>query len=147
MEPQKKAPLIDVSDKRNPWLRRLELFLQGLFTLALWTFLLHGLYEAFFGARRQQTLDMFLFLLSIALVVFLLLSGWQYYNWHLFHGKDRRKSFPVQPLEQVAKLYHMKPDDLQRLQGAGRKVDVYEKDGQYTFQVPGEEPIPFSIEQ
>lgn len=147
MEMQKKPLLIDVSDKRNPWARRLELFLQVLFTLVLWAFLLHGIGEAFFGAWQQQTLDMFLFLLGIALVVFLLLSAWQYYNWHLFHGRDRRKSFPVQPLEQVAALYHMEPKDMERLQKAGRKVDVYCKDGQYTFQVPDEKPIPFSIGQ
>lgn len=145
MEQVQKNPLIDVSDKRNPWIRRLELLLQGLFTLALWALLLHGIGEALLGEKRQQALSMFLFLLGIAVVVFLLLGSWQYYNWHLFHGKDRRKSFPTQPLAEVAKLYHMDPDDLERLQEADNRVDVYEKDGQYYFQVPDENPIPFSI--
>lgn len=138
-----KMPLIDASYKLPKWRIFLEAAFSVLMTLGVWAVLLLGIVPTAFGsaAKRQQSGRMFLFLFILAVIIFLLFAAWQYYNWHRFHGKDRRKAFAPQPLEEVGHLYGIELKDMEKLQGRFRSADVIYQDGRYYYQLPGENPI------
>lgn len=90
----------------------------------------------------MQSLAMFALLFMVAVIIFILFASWQYYNWHRFHGKDRRKAFKAQSLAEVGALYGIDLEDMEKLQSSFRQASVFYKEGQYFYQVPGAKPIP-----
>ena len=66
-------------------------------TICLWLVLYQEIASQLLGARRQQSLNMLIFLFVVSAIIFVIMGGWQFYNWYLFHGKERRKAFKKQP--------------------------------------------------
>lgn len=135
-------PIIDVGYKRHWGIRLLELAMVVAFDLLLWAFLLVSFYVYFvIGAYREQALFIVEVLFAAAALILLSMTLWQYYNWLLFHGKDRRKVFQRQTLEEVAALYGMKEADLEVLQSDFRRAEVFARDESFYYQPEGREPM------
>lgn len=81
------------------------------------------------------------FLFVVSALIFLIMGGWQFYNWYRFHGKDRRKAFKKQPLSEVAALYGMSESDMQIIQSDFRQASVRYQDGRYWYVLPNERSV------
>ena len=136
-----KNPVIDVNDRRPRWRVFLEKAFSLLATLCLWGLLFWGLDVELLGEKRQESLLMFLFFFAVAVLIFMIFGGWQLYNWHRFHGKDRRKAFPLPTLAEIGKCYGIAPADMERLQKPCRLVEVYYQAPCYYYHLPAGEPI------
>ncbi|WP_370850909.1 PgaD family protein [Megasphaera sp.] len=136
-----KNPVIDVNDRRPRWRVFLEKAFSLLATLCLWGLLFWGLDVELLGEKRPESLLMFLFFFAVAVLIFLIFSSWQFYNWHRFHGKDRRRSFPMPTLAEVGKCYGIAPQDMERLQAPCRLVEVYYQAPSYYYRLDHGQPI------
>ena len=135
-------PIIDVGYKRHWLIRWLEKIIILLLDLGLWGFLLYEFYVYFIvGSYRGVAVHTMEGLFLAGILILLVLSGWQYYNWFLFHGKDRRRAFQRQSLAEVARLYGMEEQDMEVLQSSFRRADVFCRDGVYYYQPEGKDPV------
>lgn len=136
-----KINIIDVSGQRPKWQVIGERMLAVLLTAALWAVLLYGIGSELLGQKGKQSLEMLSFLLGISLLIFAIFASWQYYNWHRFHGKERRKAFKPQPLSEVAALYGMTEAEMREMQKPARQVEFFYEDGHYYYQIPHQRRI------
>lgn len=93
------------------------------------------------GSYRSVAIHTVEGLFLAGILILLALSGWQYYNGFLYHGRDRRKAFKRQSLKEVARLYGMKEQDMEMLQSPFQWADVFCRDGIYYYQPEGKEPV------
>lgn len=139
-----KPPIIHAENKLPRWRVFLENAFAVLMTLLVWGVLLWGIVTEISGDKQEKSGQMFLFLFGAAFVIFIVFSAWQYYNWHRFHGKDRRKAFKPQSLEEVGNLYGISPENMKKLQQNFPRASVFYKEGRYYYEIPGEAPIPIA---
>lgn len=137
-----KTPIIYAPENRSRWLHILEKLLAGIFTLVLWFWVLRYIYNQLFDATTvSKSVDMMIFLLIATVVIFLVEAFWQFYNWMLFHGKDRRREFPTQGLDEVGELYGISRDHMETLQEIQRAAVVRYEDNRYYYCIEGQDPI------
>lgn len=128
--------IINVNSRRKRWVVFLEWLVSIVLTLLLWVVLYKEIINQLLGRGLPRTLGMLSFLLIVSLLIFVVMGGWQFYNWYRFHGKDRRKTFEQQPLSEVAVLYGMSTSDMQIIQGDFRQASVQYQDGHYWYVLP-----------
>lgn len=133
--------IINVNARRNKLVVFTEWGLSIVLTIFLWIVLFQGIINQLLGERLQQTLRMMSFLFIVSVLIFLIMGGWQFYNWYRFHGKDRRKAFKQQPLREVAVLYGMSESEMERIQGNFRQASVRYQDGHYWYVLPGAQSV------
>lgn len=125
--------IININSRRNKLVVSAEWGLSVVLTIFLWIILFKGIVNQLLGEKLQQTLGMMSFLFVVSALIFLIMGGWQFYNWYRFHGKDRRKAFKKQPLSEVAALYGMSENDMQIIQSDFRQASVLYQDGHYWY--------------
>ena len=128
--------IININSRRKRWVVFLEWLVSIVLTLLLWVVLYKEIINQLLGRGLPRTLGMLSFLLIVSLLIFVVMGGWQFYNWYRFHGKDRRKTFEQQPLSEVAVLYGMSTSDMQIIQGDFRQASVRYQDGHYWYVLP-----------
>lgn len=124
----------DVSNKRPKFKVHAEKLFAIAMTLGLWGVLLYSMVDELAIKKSQQSYEMLAFLFGISIFIFAVFGGWQYYNWHRFHGKERRKAFKPQPLSEVAKLYGMTEKEMEQMQKPARQVNMLYENGRYYYQ-------------
>ncbi|WP_302348994.1 hypothetical protein [uncultured Megasphaera sp.] len=85
--------IINVNSRRKRWAIFLEWLVSIVLTLLLWVALYKEIINQLLGRGLPRTLGILSFLLIVSLLIFVVMGGWQFYNWYRFHGKDRRKAF------------------------------------------------------
>ena len=137
-----KNPIIYAPERQNRVRYWAERIVSVLLTLAVWFFLLQYIYNQLFAAElAAKTTDIMEFLGLAVLIVLAVEGGWQFYNWFLYHGKERRKEFPQQPLEEVGKLYGISGERMEDLQQIQRVAVVLYDDNRYYYSIEGKELI------
>ncbi len=135
-------PVIYAPEKRSSLLGIIEKILAVIFTVLLWCFLLFYIYSRLFQTESmERTTSMMEFLLLAVGVIFLVEFGWQFYNWFLFHGKDRRREFPAQSLQEVGRLYGITEHHMEELLLVQHMAVVRYEDNKYYYCIEGREPI------
>lgn len=138
---ENKKPVIDESEGRSKLRKTVEFILAVIGTLLMWFVLFLFVYKRIFVEADGRAIDALLLLTVIGVVVILVQGGWQFYNWYLYHGTDRRQSFPWQPLDVVGRLYGIEEPDMQTLQDVRQSTVVRFEDGKYYYVIDGEAPI------
>jgi poly-beta-1,6-N-acetyl-D-glucosamine biosynthesis protein PgaD len=133
--------IININSRRKRWAVSLEWLVSIALTLLLWVVLYKEIVSQLLGRKLQQTLEMLSFLFVVSLIIFIVMGGWQFYNWYRFHGKDRRKAFKQQPLSEVAALYGMSENDMKIIQGNFRQASVQYQYGRYWYVLPDEQSV------
>lgn len=128
--------IINVNNRRHKWAVSAEWMVSIALTICLWLVLYQEIASQLLGARRQQSLNMLIFLVVVSAIIFVIMGGWQFYNWYLFHGKERRKAFKKQPLSEVASLYGMSETEMAQMQGDFRQAEVVYAAGRYWYVLP-----------
>lgn len=139
---EKNSPIVYVPEKVSKLRYWTETIISLILTVIMWVVLLLYIYYRLFTPENiGRTIDIFEFLLIAAAVILIIGGGWQFYNWFLFHGKDRRQAFPRQSQDVVGSLYGISGEDLTKLQNIQRAAVVRHKDGRYYYCIEGQEPI------
>ncbi len=142
MEKDKKTPVVYAPEHMSRLRYWAEKIIAFLLTLLVWFFLLRYIYDQLFAPEFvSTTTDMMIFLAEAIVVVFVVAALWQFYNWARFHGKDRRKEFPEQPLDEVGELYGISGKDMGDLQQIQRVAVVLYEDNRYYYCVEEQPPI------
>ena len=134
--------IIDETSHRNKRVVLMERLIAILFTILMWCFLFFDIYSKLFsGAYLESSIEMLMLFLIVFLIVLIVTGGWQFYNWYLYHGKDRRREFPPQSLDEVGTLYGISSPNMERLQSIRQAAVIQFKDHKYYYCVNGEPPI------
>ena len=72
-------------------------------------------------------------------------GGWQFYNWILYRGKDRRREFRRQSFEEVGNLYGISATDMAYLQDVRKAAVVQFHDNRYYYCIDGEKTIEIGM--
>ncbi len=133
--PQKEEDiLIDETKHRNRWIVYLERLIALVLTALCWAGLLWYIYVTLTSSENIiATRNIFLFFVVTAVVIILISGGWQFYNWFLYHGEDRRKAFPLQSLEEFGRLYGIEGEDMACLQAIRKAAIIEYQDGHYYY--------------
>ena len=138
----RRAIIIKAPQSRSSLINLFENLLAFGGTALLWAGI--GIYfdnQLLAPAYIEKTKSVFIFLAGCAMVVFILSALWQYYNWFLYHGQDRRKAFPMQSLKEIGQNYGISEEEMSILQGDYQKVEVVYRDIKYYFQEPAAKTI------
>jgi len=137
-----KNVIINVPEKRNRLVYRLEQIIAYVLTILVWWGMLHYLYQNLFHIETiKKTADMMFFLFFVMLLIFLIEAGWQFYNLRRYGGKDRRKEFSPQSLEEVGKLYGISAENMKTLSQVQKVAVIRWKNNKYYYTIEGKEPI------
>ncbi len=136
----KKEKIIKAPERLSPARRHGETTLKILFnllltvfavvsTVALWGASGVHLYEMLFSPEYlQKTIDILIFLSIISFVAFVMMFGWQQYNFRVF-GKKERRAFPSAiPDERLAGMYNTELEDINTLRNS--KIVWLERQGE-----------------
>ena len=143
-EPQKSL-IIDETSKRNKLLVVLEWLVSVIGTILVWCFLVWDIYEKLFSGQYTGSMSMLILLLFVILVIVLVGGVWQFYNWYMFHGKDRRQKFPKQSIAEVGNLYGISQPNMEELQSIRQAAVIQFKNHKYYYCVAGEPPIEIGM--
>ena len=142
---QKIEPIYARNDDRHFLIRWGEKIFAVVATLVMWAFLAFTLYNKLY-VEAGESLWQVMSVLGIGLLVsLLLLGGWQFYNWFLYRGKDRRKEFRRQSLEEVGSLYGISATDMAQLQDIRKAAVVQFRDHRYYYCIDGEKFIEIGM--
>lgn len=107
------------------WALWIYLFLP-LINIILWIFGGHRFYLTVVEeARYRDVIAMFQNMGGFVLIVFLVLRGWGYYNYHRFGKRERRKASNPASAKQMGQFFHLTEDEVVALQH--QKEVVWEK--------------------
>ena len=143
-EPQKSL-IIDETSKRNKLLVVLEWLVSVIGTILVWCFLARDIYEKLFSGQYSGSMSMFILLLFVMLVIVVVAGCWQFYNWFLYHGKERRREFPRQSIAEVGNLYGISSPNMEKLQSIRQAAVIQFKDHKYYYCMTGEPPIEIGM--
>ena len=142
---QKIEPIYARKDDRHFLIRWGEKIFAVVATLVMWAFLGYTLYNKLY-VEAGESLWQVMAILGIGLLVSLLfLGGWQFYNWILYRGKDRRREFRRQSLEEVGNLYGISATDMAYLQDIRKAAVVQFHDNRYYYCIDGEKTIEIGM--
>ena len=144
-EQTQEEPIIDETNKRNKLVVYLEWLVSVIGTILVWCFLAWDIYVKLFSGQYSGSWSMFILLLFVMLVIILVGGGWQFYNWYLYHGKERRREFPRQSISEVGNLYGISGSNMEKLQAIRQAAVIQFKDHKYYYCVTGEAPIEIGM--
>lgn len=131
--------IIDETSHRNKLVVLLEKLIAVVFTILMWCFLIWHIYSKLFSdVYADSSMEMLVLLLIVFVIILVVAGSWQFYNWYLYHGKDRRREFPPQPLDEVGELYGISSPNMERLQAIRQAAVIQFKDHKYYYCVEGE---------
>ena len=137
-------PIIVANNGRSSVKIWLEKILSVVLTFALWYILISSIIDKLFITNLDRTILTFA-VLGIALALIILIGGmWQFYNWTLYHGKDRRQEFPRQSLEELGQLYGISGENMYKLQEIQSAAVIRFEDGRYYYCMKNHDPIEIS---
>lgn len=89
-------------------------------TFLLWVAALLYLYQVLFRSpqARGRTLDVFIFLSAVALVISIAIFCWRKYNYYKFGRHDRRKQTRTVTDEEVGSLFSLSADEVEKLRSS-----------------------------
>lgn len=134
-------PVIDEGESRSLPRKSIEFILTCLGTAVMWLALAVYVYQRIFAAGDDRAFAIFILLAFITFAIIIVQGGWQLYNWWRFHGKDRRREFPMQPLAVVGDLYGIEECDMETLQDIRQAAVIRFADSKYYYVVENHEPI------
>lgn len=135
----------DARDRRGIVIRALESLTAFVLTAVMWFFLAKTLYIKLYVEANDSLEQIFFILFLSSMGAAAVLGGWQLYNWLRFHGKQRRKAFPAQPLDEVARIYGISKENMTRLQDTKESASVVFRDGRYYYCIKDEDPIEIGM--
>ncbi|WP_455654649.1 poly-beta-1,6-N-acetyl-D-glucosamine biosynthesis protein PgaD [Phascolarctobacterium sp.] len=128
-------PIIYKFESRSRLVVWIERIIMVVCTCLLWFYFITHLYNTLSNSVAvAKTVNMFIFLLIIALLEMVLLLLWQFYNKIMFGNKNRRKGFAIIDDSEVASVYGITEADLYNLRKS-KKVAVLDVTGSLYWQI------------